>query len=287
MTTDTTQSLVCTRLQNVLFVTINRPQARNALNAEVVGAIAQLARDARADEDLRAIVLRGARGFFCAGGDVSDFKSRLDAVSADVDPVAQRNRAFGAFMETVVSIPVPLIAVVEGAALGGGMGLACMADIVLATPQARFALTETSLGVVPAQIMPFVVRRIGTVRARRMGLSAERVAGEEAVRLGIVDALAGDTDALDELLAQWLTRIGRCAPQANRLMKTMAGEAAEMPLSAFLDQAAHGFSRCMQDEGQAGIAAFRAREPAPWCIEFSPGDIRAVYVGQGTHGAIA
>lgn len=287
MTTHPAQSLVCTRLRHVLFVTINRPQARNALNAEVVSAIAQLARDARTDEDLRAIVLRGARGFFCAGGDVADFKNRLDAVSADVDPVAQRNRAFGAFMETVVSIPVPLIAVVEGAALGGGMGLACMSDIVLATQQARFALTETSLGVVPAQIMPFVVGRIGTARARRMGLSAERVEGEVAVRLGIVDALAADTDALEALLAEWLTRIGRCAPHANRMMKTMAGEVSEMPRSAFLDQAAQGFSRCMQDEGGAGIAAFRARQPAPWCVEFSPGDIRAVYVGQGTHGAIA
>ncbi len=287
MKSDGSQSLVCTRLRDVLFVTINRPQARNALNAEVVGAIAQVARDAGSDTALRAIVLRGANGFFCAGGDVSDFKRRLDEVSAREDPVALRNRAFGAFMETVVSIPVPLVAVVEGAALGGGMGLACMSDIVLATAQARFSLTETSLGVVPAQIMPFVVGRIGAVRARRMGLSAERVEGQQAMQLGIVDALADGTDALEALLADWLTRIGRCAPNANRVMKTMAGEATEMARGVFLDQAAHAFSRCMQDEGRVGIAAFRAREPAPWCVEFSAADIRAVYVGQGTHGASA
>ena len=82
MKSDGSQSLVCTRLRDVLFVTINRPQARNALNAEVVGAIAQVARDAGSDTALRAIVLRGANGFFCAGGDVSDFKRRLDEVSA-------------------------------------------------------------------------------------------------------------------------------------------------------------------------------------------------------------
>ena len=286
MTSDASQSLVCTRLRDVLFVTINRPEARNALNAEVVGAIARVARDAGADGALRAIVLRGANGFFCAGGDVSDFKRRLDEVNEEADPVALRNRAFGAFMESVVSIPVPLVAVVEGAALGGGMGLACMSDIVLATAQARVSLTETSLGVVPAQIMPFVVGRIGAVRARRMGLSAERVQGEQAARLGIVDALADDTDALEALLAEWLSRIGRCAPNANRVMKAMAGEASEMPRAAFLDQAAHAFSRCMQDEGRAGIAAFRAREPAPWCVEFNAEDIRSVYVGQGTRGAM-
>lgn len=272
--------VLCSRLHDVLFVTINRPKARNALNADAVNAIAEVARGALHDEALRAVVLRGAGGFFCAGGDVSDFRQRLDALSATQDPVASRNRTFGAFLETVSAIPVPIVALVEGGALGGGMGLACMSDIVLATRTARFALTETSLGVVPAQIMPFVVARIGSVRARRMGLTAERVEGELAERLGIVDALADDAQALEALLAEWLSRIGQCAPGANRLMKAMALEAAQQPRGEFLDRASVGFSRCMQGEGREGIAAFRARERAPWWVEFSVAEIRDIYAGQ-------
>ena len=278
---DLTQSILTARLHDVLFVTLNRPATRHALAADMVQGLEKIALSAHSDPTLRAIVLRGSNQFFCAGGDVGTFQSRLEDTATDHDPVALRNRKFGQFMELLGQIPVPVIAMVEGAAMGGGMGLACLSDIVLATQSAKFVLSETSLGIVPAQIMPFVVDRIGVPASRRMGLTAERVAGELAAHLGLADELADDSEALEMILARWLTQICKCAPHANRVMKKMALLAASEPRGPFLDQAAHTFAATMRDEGMTGIASFRAREPAPWCVEFNAQDIRSVYQAQG------
>ena len=278
---DLTQSILTSRLHDVLFVTLNRPATRHALAADMVQGLEVVAQSAQSDSTLRAIVLRGSNHFFCAGGDVGNFQTRLEDTATDHDPVALRNRKFGQFMELLGTIPVPVVAMVEGAAMGGGMGLACLSDIVLATQSAKFVLSETSLGIVPAQIMPFVVDRIGVPASRRMGLTAERVSGELALQLGLADELAVDSDALESVLARWLTQICKCAPRANRVMKKMAVLAVSEPRGPFLDQAAHTFAATMRDEGMTGIASFRARAPAPWCVSFTDQDIRGVYQEQG------
>lgn len=284
MTNTQSQPVLVNRFQDVLFVTLNRPGTRNALSAEMVEALEIVAAQVQEDQALRAVVLRGANQFFCAGGDVGNFQARLDETTLGHDPVAQKNRKFGQFLQALGRIPVPVISVVEGAAMGGGLGLACLSDIVLATEQAKFVLSETSLGIVPAQIMPFVVSKIGSAHSKRMGLTAERVSGQQSLRLGLVDALAIDSDQLDTVLANWLTNIGKCAPRANRLMKAMATDAMTQSQDVFQEQASNLFSETMRDEGKDGISAFRARVPAPWCVIFSVDDIRKVYENQGVRG---
>lgn len=280
--------LLLRRRQDVLFVTLNRPETRNALAPEVVAELARVVDLAASDAAVRALVLRGAQGFFCAGGNVGSFKERLDAsatgagangaraAAADggADPVAARNREFGSFMQRLAALPVPVLAAVEGAAMGGGMGLACAADIVLATRDARFALSETSLGIIPAQIAPFVVERLGTRIARRLGLSGERIGGELALQLGVVDQLADDGARLDELIALWLSRICACAPGANRRLKPLLRRCGNDDDDSLLDEAARGFAACMRDEGAEGIAAFREKRAAAWRREFSADEVR-------------
>lgn len=279
--------LLVSRLQDVLFITLNNPATRNALSTELVDELTQVTTHIQADTQLRAVVLRGSQGFFCAGGNIGNFEVRLNAqrqasaapnaTLAD-DPVAARNRVFGHFLESWSALPVPMIAVVEGAAMGGGMGLACTADIVLTTRDAKFALTETALGIIPAQIAPFVEARIGRRNTLRLGLFGEWISGEQAVALSIVDELAADSAALDALLAQWLTRMCRCAPHANQALKRLLTRESSTPaLSQQLDQAALVFSRCMQDEGEEGIAAFRSKRAANWHATFSAEQIRQAY----------
>ncbi len=266
------------RHQDVLFVTLNRPDTRNALAPEVVAQLDQAVAQAALDESVRAIVLRGNGGIFCAGGSVGSFQARLDANTTGDDPVAARNREFGRFMQRVSALPVPVIVAVEGAAMGGGMGLACAADVVLATIDARFALSETSLGIIPAQIAPWVVARLGVQVACRLGLSGERISGETAVRLRMVDELAPDSDALDQLVAQWLTRICSCAPAANRTLKPLLrrcdDDARDTVRDAVLDDAAALFAGCMRHEGAEGIAAFREKRPSAWSRRFTRDDVR-------------
>ncbi|GAB7547838.1 enoyl-CoA hydratase/isomerase family protein [Cupriavidus sp. 8B] len=280
-TANDTHAVIVREVHGVLFVTLNVPATRNALAPEVVAALARAVERAEADTTVRALVLRGAGGFFCAGGNVGNFKARLDASDAPEDPLASRNREFGFFMQRLAALPVPVVAAVEGAAMGGGMGLSCAADIVLATRDARFALSETSLGIIAAQIAPFVVARIGAAATRRLGLSGERVNGDTAVALGLVDALAEDGAALDTLLADWLTRICRCGPQANRAFKPLVARIGQVAQGALLDEASHLFAQCMRGEGAEGIQAFRDKRDAAWVARFDAAAVRAAQATQG------
>lgn len=267
--------IVVRRHKDVLFVTLNRPQTRNALAPEMVAELAHVIDMAKTDGTLRALVLRGAGGFFCAGGSIGNFRARLEAETTGEDPVATRNREFGHFMERFSAFPLPVIAVVEGGAFGGGFGLACAADLVLATTDARFSLSETTLGIIPAQIAPFVVARLGAAKTRRLGLTGEHIAGTTAVAIGLVDSCAADAEGLDALLAAWLTRIGRCAPGANSTFKRLVSACSGGEDTAtVLDGAALLFAQCMREEGAEGTAAFREKRPAAWVQAFDAEDVR-------------
>lgn len=270
-----TDLVIVRRVEGVLFATLNIPATRNALAPEVVAALADAVARAEADAGIRALVLRGAGGTFSAGGNVGNFQARLDAEVGDEDPVAARNRQFGYFMTRLAALPVPVIAAVDGPAMGGGMGLACAADIVLATRAARFSLSETTLGIIAAQIAPFVVGRLGATLTRRLGLTGERLDGAAAAAIGLVDQLADDSAGLDALIAEWLTRVGRCGPQANRQFKALVARCGQAPLPDLLDDASRQFAQCMRHEGAEGIAAFREKRDASWTVRFDADTVRA------------
>jgi isohexenylglutaconyl-CoA hydratase len=249
-----------------LFLTLDDAATRNALSPEMVQELSAAIEAAAADASLLAVVLRGGNGFFCAGGSMGSFQNSQQSAAAagESDPIAANNRRFGDFMIALSRLPKVLVAVVEGAAMGGGFGLACAADIVLAQKDAKFALSETTLGLVPAQIAPFVVARIGQARSRRLALSGERIDGAEAERIGLVDFVAGDATALEARLLAVLQGIARCAPQANAATKALLQECAEVDLAPILDRAARAFARQMRGEGAEGVAAFRDKRDAAW-----------------------
>jgi len=261
-----------------LFLTLDDAPTRNALSPEMVAELQSAVDSAAGDSTLRAVVLRGANGFFCAGGSMGNFQKSQQGAAApgETDPIATSNRGFGYFLTALARLPNVLVAVVEGAAMGGGFGLACAADIVLARSDAKFALSETTLGLVPAQIAPFVVARIGQARARRLALSGERIDGAEAARIGLVDFIAADATALEAKLLAVLQGIARCAPGANAATKALLQECAEFDPGPVLDRAAHAFARAMRGEGEEGVAAFRDKRDAAWVekIERMPEDKR-------------
>src|SRR5262245_28308324 len=167
----------------VLRLWLNRPELRNALSAQMVREVLATFAAIREDRRVRVVVLRGAGGTFCAGADIKNL-ARVTEKPTDpaeaADEAKQSNRRFGEMLETVNAAPQAVIAAVEGYAMGGGFGLACVADITIATEDARFAMTEVTIGVVPAAISPFVVERIGLTAARRFGVSGARLTGSEA-----------------------------------------------------------------------------------------------------------
>lgn len=260
-----------TVLDGVHLIVLDAPATRNALSPDMVAALDAAVARAAADPEARAVVLRGARGMFSAGGNIGNFSQRLaDTQAGGEDAIALKNRAFGHFLERLAALDLPLIAAVEGAAIGGGLGLAAVADFVLATADAKFSLTETTLGILPAQIAPFLVTRLGIVRVRQLSLSAQRFGAAEAQAFGIVDTVCTDAAALEASLAGLLARIARCAPHANRRFKALlASEPGAASCGSWLDDAARVFSTCMRDEGPEGIAAFREKRAPAWAATSS------------------
>jgi len=261
-------TLALARKGSVLHVTLNRPEARNALDPAMVAELLAVTAAVRNDRSLRTLVLRGAGGTFCAGGDIRGFREDMQASvprPGAPDPVVKQNRDFGDLLIALNELPQALVMVVEGAAFGGGMGLVCVSDIALAAADTRFALSETGLGLPPAQIAPFVVQRIGLTQARRLMLSGARFDGRLAGALGLVHEVAADPAALEALLAQVLDQIGRCAPGANAATKDILFSSLRQPLPEVLDRAAMHFAASMRgEEGREGVAAFLEKRPAAW-----------------------
>ncbi|MDX5373259.1 MAG: isohexenylglutaconyl-CoA hydratase [Pseudomonadaceae bacterium] len=256
------QTLLLEQVEGVLYVTLNRPDSRNAMSLAVVEELRAVLRAVRHDQGVRALVLRGAGGHFCAGGDIKDMAS---ARAKGGDAYRELNRAFGSLLEEAQCAPQVLVAVLEGAVLGGGFGLACVSDIAIAHQDAKFGLPETSLGILPAQIAPFVVRRIGLTQARRLALTAARFDGAEALRLGLVHFSEADDQALVERLAECLQQVRQCAPGANAATKALLLATETEHLGSLLDHAAGQFAEAvLSSEGMEGTMAFVQKRKPAW-----------------------
>lgn len=243
----------------VLHVTLNRPDCRNAMSLAMVNELRQVLACVKQNTGVRALVLRGAGGHFCAGGDIKDMAS---ARSAGSKAYRELNRSFGSLLEQAQNVPQVVIAVLEGAVLGGGFGLACISDIAIAAQSSKFGLPETTLGVIPAQIAPFVVKRIGLTQARRLALTGARFDGAEALRLGLVHYCESD---VEQRLAEVLGQVRQCAPNANAQTKALLLATEEEPLEALLDGAAEQFAAAVTGaEGSEGTLAFMQKRPPKW-----------------------
>ena len=219
------------------------------------------------DRSIRAVVLRGAGGHFCAGGDLKSMMAggMKPPAPGEVDVVLAMNRAFGTMLRQVQNAPQVVIAVCEGAVLGGGFGLACVSDIAYAHADAKFGMPETTRGLPPAQIAPFVVERIGLTQARKLALTGATIRGAEALRLGLVHECFADEAELHAKLAECISQILNCAPQANALTKAILLNTARLDLDAVLDDAAAKFASCVRGtEAPEGITAFMQKRAPKW-----------------------
>lgn len=248
---------------------LNSPQTRNALTDEMVLALHQQCQRARQDARLRVVVLTGNGGHFCAGGSLGSFAGSIGKPLSvgEQDPLVQVNREFGHLLQQLAELPQLLVAAVQGAAMGGGVGLVCVADWVVADQQAIFATPEVTLGIVPAQIAPFVLRRLGDGLARQWLLGGQRWTASQAQQAGLVQAVIQATDAAhwQSQLQQQLEICAQAAPQAVAATKKLLAAIGGQSLDASLNQGAQAFASALRSaEAGAGLKAFSSKQPAPW-----------------------
>ncbi len=248
--------------------TLNEPATRNALSDAMVLALFQACLRAKADPTLRGVVLTGAGGAFCAGGSLGGFAQAIGQPLApgETDPLIALNRGFGDLLHALSSLPQWLMCAVDGPAMGGGFGLVCCADYVIATERSSFATPEVTLGLPPAQIAPFVWRRLGDATARQCLLSGTRWTAREAEAVGLVNSVVAD-DALESAVAYANKAMGRVAPGAVAATKQLLLRL-QQPLPDLRDEAAIAFAQALRGpEAAAGLAAFARQRPAPWARE--------------------
>jgi isohexenylglutaconyl-CoA hydratase len=244
--------------------TLSSPATRNALDDEMVSALLDACAQARTDAGVRFIVLQGSGGAFCSGGHLGGMDATVGQPLPDgqPDPLVAANRRFGDLLHALCDLPQVLIAAVDGPAMAGGFGLVCCADFVVATPRSVFATPEVTLGIAPAQIAPFVWRRLGDASARQMLIEARRFTAAEAVVIGLVNELGDDLAATTAAL---IAHLRRAAPGAVAATKRLLNTLATHAVRDVRDEAAQAFAASLRgEEARAGLQSFAAKLPPPW-----------------------
>lgn len=251
----------------VARLSLAQPGHHNALDAHLIAglraAFAALAGDS--PEQLRVVVLAGDGPSFCAGADIAWMRAALDL---DVEANEQDAMAVAEMFETIDTCPVPVIARVHGAALGGGAGLCAVSDLVIAESGTKFGFTETRLGILPAVIAPFVIAKIGETNARALFPSGRRFDAARAQRIGLVHELVEGAEALDRAIDAAIADVLAAGPTAARAAKSIVREVRGLPHGSSKWHTARVIARQRRSaEAQEGLRAFLEKRPPAWTPE--------------------
>ena len=247
----------------VVFVTINRPQKKNAFDAATIAALHEAFETLHGADHVRVVFLRGAGGTFSAGADLSWMRDAADWSESD-----NRDDAMGLarMLKALHDVPALTVAIVEGAAMGGGAGMVCACDMAVAVEGARFAFSEVKLGLIPATIAPYVVEAVGARRARALFLTGNTFDAGYAAHLGLIDMVLPDAAAIDSFVTMLTDSLGGSAPgamgDAKRLVHHVAGHRLDTGL---MEDTAKRIARArVSAEGQEGLRAFLDKRKPFW-----------------------
>jgi methylglutaconyl-CoA hydratase len=246
----------------VLRVNLNRPDVHNAFNDVLIAEAIDLFEWIEKETTARIVVLGGTGANFCAGADLN-WMSKMVSYTRDENV---RDSALLAKMFAVMNAcPLPVIGRVQGAAIGGGVGLVSVCDIVIATAGTKFGLSEVKLGILPAVISPYVIAKIGVSHARALFFTGERFGADRALQIGLIHKVASDEAELDRLVADSISQLSGSGPEAVReckkLVRFVAANTITQTVPYTIDAIAE---RRASAEGQAGMKAFLQKEKAPW-----------------------
>ena len=252
-----------TDARGVAHITLNRPDRHNAFDEGFIAALTQAFGSAK---NARAIILRGAGASFCAGADLSWMKRASEWSREENEADA---RKLSDMLTAIDGSPAPVIAVAHGSIYGGGVGMIACADIVVATPDAKFRLSEVRLGLTPATISPYVLAAIGARQARRYFATAELFDAVTAHDIGLVHELADDERGAEAWVDAWLKHVLAAAPGAVAEAKALARDFAGRPVTDELraETARRIAGRRADSEGREGVSAFLSKRKPDWVVD--------------------
>lgn len=241
------------RTPPVVRITLNRPERHNAFDETLIAELTQAFEALREDEAVRVVVLQGAGKSFCAGADLNWMGKMVNYTFAEN---LEDARALARMFEVIDHCPKPVVGRVHGAAIGGGAGLVAVCDIAIATPNTQFGFSEVKLGLIPAVITPYVMRKIGYGNARALFVSGERFDAETALRIGLIHRLVPD-EQLDAIVEATVRNLLQNGPNAMAAAKMLLHAALVLPADELRSLTIARIAELrVSEEGQEGIRAF-------------------------------
>lgn len=248
----------------VLTVALNRPEVHNALTPTMIQELTAVFQMMSENDEVRVVVLTGNGRSFCAGADLSFMRAAADYTFAEN---VQDGEGIFDLMLMVDHCPKPVIGRINGAAIGGGVGLVSCCDIVVAVDRAKFGFSETRLGIVPAVISPFVLGKIGANQARELFLTGERFDAEQAQRFGLVNHVVTEEE-LDTAVTERVQQLLQAAPGAQAAAKALIRQVAHQPKEAVRDYTTNLIARLRDSkEGREGMSSFLEKRQPWWRAE--------------------
>lgn len=245
----------------VARIILNRPEVRNAFDERMIAELRRAAEEVGKMEEVRAVVITGQGGAFSAGADV-EWMRRMGQASHSENEADARLLAY--MLDAVASVPKPMVARVNGPAIGGGSGLVAACDIVVAGEEAFFSFSEVKVGLVPACIAPYVIRRVGEGRARELFITGRRFTAREAFQYGLVDYLAPE-GKLDEKVEEILVLLTTSGPKAVAAAKRLTREVVGMSRKEYIEYTSRMIANLRtSEEGREGVAAFLEKRKPKW-----------------------
>lgn len=253
---------ISTRARGVAQVTMSRPEVFNAFDEAMIGELDAAFADVEADAAVRVVVLAGAGRHFSAGADLQ-WMQRASQASREWNLADARR--FAAMLARIERCAKPTVARIQGAALGGGVGLACACDVAIAADNASFSVSEARFGIIPAVIGPYVVNAVGKRQARRLALTTARIAAAEALAIGLVQQVV-PPDGLDAAVDRVVEELLAGGPQAQAEIKRLFAQLQAGPITDDVRElTAATIARVRgTDEAREGFAAFLGKRPANW-----------------------
>ncbi len=242
-------------------IDFNRPEIHNAFNSTVIREMLDLFGKLEQDADLRLVVLSGKGKSFCAGADLNWMRSVI--TQSFEQNLAESNELADLFYK-IYTFKRPIIGKINGAAIGGGTGFVAVCDIAIAARSAKFSFSEVKIGVVPACIGPYVIRKMGEGKARELFITGERMLAERAFQVGLVNKVVDD-DQLDAEVDKLVSSVLSSGPEAVAMAKKLVSEVPSMTPEQFKPYTAEMIARLrVSDEGQEGMDAFLNKRPPKW-----------------------
>ncbi len=259
------ETIKLTENDSWLTIWLDRPEAKNALSDKMAQELVEVLSYFANDKTIRGVALRGTGECFCSGADLKDFQRNFILNNASHKQIIELSTKLAELFKLIYHMPKPVVSLVEGVAFAGGFGIVCCSDVVLGTQNAKFSISETKIGLTPAQIAPYIVNRIGPCKAKKIMLFGAVLNGTQAYDFGIIDQLANDTLDLETQFTALRKNLKACAPEATAITKDILINHDQLKPSEMTNFLAKKFADCVTgEEAKEGLKAFIEKRTPKW-----------------------